>query len=640
MKKQIRYFVGDFETVTEENTSEQESTEVWASAIVELYSEKVSVLHSIEETYDFIDYLSRKSDIILYYHNLKFDGSFWLDYLMKHTDLKQAFDSDYKRIPEKDMENNTYSYVITEFGQWYCIILKLNNHIISIRDSLKLLPFSVKQIGKSFKTEHQKLDMEYKGHRYAGCDITDDELDYIKNDVLVIKEALEKTFEEGHRKLTIGSCCMQEFKRTLNKSDYQEYFPDLYDESISNEEEYYQHINNYIQYKTIGEYIRASYRGGWCYLAEGKERKVYHNGVTADVNSLYPSMMHSISGNRYPIGYPIYEWHGEIPDEILYDDTLYYFIRFRTRFKLKKGFLPFIQIKNSICYDGTECLKTSDVYDKKSGKYYSFYTAPDGKIEKAQPEFIMTMTDYILFREHYILYDTEYISGMAFVTRIGLFDDYINKYRKIKMESKGAKRQLAKLFLNNLYGKFAASTNSSHKIGFPYKDRIAFQNVKENEKQPGYIPIGSAITSYSRNFTIRTAQKNYHGKGKRGFIYADTDSIHCDLSADELTGLNVSDNEFCCWKLESFWDTAYFLRAKTYIEHITHENQIPIEAQYYNIKCAGMPEPSKKIFDKGLQDGVYSLGDFDYGLQLEGKLLPKRIKGGIVLVDTLYTLRR
>ena len=208
------------------------------------------------------------------------------------------------------------------------------------------------------------------------------------------------------------------------------------------------------------------------------------------------------------------------------------------------------------------------------------------------------------------------------------------------MESKGAKRQLAKLFLNNLYGKFAASTNSSHKIGFLYKDRIAFQNVKENDKQPGYIPIGSAITSYSRNFTIRTAQKNYHGKGKRGFIYADTDSIHCDLPEDELTGLNVSDNEFCCWKLESFWDTAYFLRAKTYIEHITHENHIPIEDQYYNIKCAGMPEPSKKIFDKGLQDGVYTVADFDYGLQLEGKLLPKRIKGGIVLVDTLYTLRR
>mgnify|MGYP002621600171 CR=1 FL=1 len=60
----------------------------------------------------------------------------------------------------------------------FCILVysvKVNNHFIELRDSLKLLPFSVKQIGKSFKTKHQKLDMEYIGYRYAGCEITDEE---------------------------------------------------------------------------------------------------------------------------------------------------------------------------------------------------------------------------------------------------------------------------------------------------------------------------------------------------------------------------------------------------------------------------------------------------------------------------------
>lgn len=62
--------------------------------------------------------------------------------------------------------------------------------------------------------------------------------------------------------------------------------------------------------------------------------------------------------------------------------------------------------------------------------------------------------------------------------------------------------------MNNLYGKLAASDDSSFKIAY-IKDNgsIGFKPIKENKKQPGYIPCGSAITSYARNFTIRAAQK-------------------------------------------------------------------------------------------------------------------------------------
>ena len=67
------------------------------------------------------------------------------------------------------MKNNTFRYTISSMGQWYMVTIKVNNHIIELRDSLKLLPFSVKQIGKSFKTKHQKSDMECIGYRYAGC---------------------------------------------------------------------------------------------------------------------------------------------------------------------------------------------------------------------------------------------------------------------------------------------------------------------------------------------------------------------------------------------------------------------------------------------------------------------------------------
>ena len=47
MKKSLRYLVGDFETTVYEG---QERTDVWASAIVEMYSEDVKIFHSIDAT--------------------------------------------------------------------------------------------------------------------------------------------------------------------------------------------------------------------------------------------------------------------------------------------------------------------------------------------------------------------------------------------------------------------------------------------------------------------------------------------------------------------------------------------------------------------------------------------------------------
>ena len=266
-------------------------------------------------------------------------------------------------------------------------------------------------------------------------------------------------------------------------------------------------------------------------------------------------------------------------------------------------------------------------------------------------------------QEHYNLEDTEIISGCWFRTEIGLFDHYINKYREQKINSKGAKRTEAKLFLNNLYGKMATNENSSYKLAeLDENGVLCFTRVPEHNKKVGYIPIGSAITSYARKFTITAAQKNYHGVNQRGFIYADTDSIHCDLNPDELVGVPVHPTDFNHWKLESSWDLAYFTRAKTYIEHIVAEDLQPIDKPYYNVKCAGMPERSKQYFVRTLENKLLTedeekneeidenvkeflrkartIDDFKVGLSVPGKLLPKQIKGGIVLKDTPFVMRR
>jgi hypothetical protein len=641
--------MSDFETTVYKG---QVNTEVWASASVELFTEDVHIFHGIEDQFNY--FVSLNDNIVVYYHNLKFDGGFWLSFLLVDLGFKQAYESigneenQVQWLKERDMPNNSFKYSISDKGMWYTIIIHTHGHFIEIRDSLKLLPFSVKKIGESFGTKHKKLDMEYTGFRYAGCTITDDEKKYIANDVLVVKEALEIMFNQGHTELTIGSCCLQEYKRIIGKDDYETFFPDVY--QIELDPTIHKEVN-------AGEWIRHSYKGGWCYLVKGKENKKYYNGTTADVNSLYPSMMSSESGNRYPVGNPCF-WYGNfIPDKALQDNT-YYFVRVKTRFYLKDGMLPFIQIKGSFLYKGTEALDSSDVYDFKTGKYYSTYIDTNGKEHDTRVELTLTMTDYELLKEHYELVDFEILDGCWFYTQIGIFDEYIEKYKKIKMENKGALRESAKLFLNNLYGKMASSKDSSFKIAYVKDDKsIGFLPVKENNKKAGYIPVGSAITSYARNFTIRAAQKNYYGVNEKGFIYADTDSIHCDLPPEQITGITVHDKDFCCWKLESCWDVGIFTRQKTYIEHITHENCIPVEKPFYNIKCAGMPQKCKNLFEISMNgyepkdsdnytdeevqflSKKRELEDFKVGLKVPGKLMPKRIRGGVLLVETNYEMR-
>lgn len=653
-KAEYTYYSCDFETTVYED---QDITEVWAAAIVEFYTEDVHIYHSLP---DMLEYCySLKKNCILYFHNLKFDGAFWLDYLLRVKKLKQAYYRDiendtYKWKRTTKMENNSFKYSISDKGRWYTIIIKHNNKIIEIRDSLKLIPFSVKEIGDAFKTKHRKLEMEYEGFRYPGCVITDTEKQYISNDVLVVKEALEFMFRDGHNKLTIGSCCLDEMKKIIGEKEFKALMPNVFESPFVNRRK------DVRQFDSLGDYILKSYHGAWCYVVEGKEQRILNNGITLDINSLYPYVMHSDSGNVYPIGYGKY-WNGNFIPSEAYQENRFYYIRVKTRFYLKPGKLPFIQIKGNMLYKGTECLKSSDIYNSETGKYSPYYTDCNGALCDTRVEMNLACVDYDLIREHYYLVDFEIIDGVIFGATKGIFDEYIDKYKQIKINSKGAIRTQAKLFSNNAYGKLASNTCSSFKIAYIKEDgSTGFETIEEYDKEPGYIPAGAAITAYARAYTIRIAQMNYHGTA-RGFAYADTDSLHCDISWDEIVGVKLHPTEYGAFKMETRWDYGFFTRQKTYIEHVIEKDQEPC-TPYYNITCAGMPDNVKRLFvltlkpkEEWTKDDIawlskqkddeilytsktHKITDFKRGLKVPGKLIPKRIKGGVVLKSIDYEM--
>ena len=111
-KRKWRYFACDFETTVFDN---QEFTEVWSSAFCELFdeSETVTIHNCIDDTFNY--FMNNTDNVILYYHNLKFDGAFWLWYIMHKTDLKPAININHLSdgfVEDSKMQNNTYSYLI------------------------------------------------------------------------------------------------------------------------------------------------------------------------------------------------------------------------------------------------------------------------------------------------------------------------------------------------------------------------------------------------------------------------------------------------------------------------------------------------------------------------------------------------
>lgn len=618
-KKNVTYWACDFETTVwtdgmiKKAGHEQDVTEVWAAADVALYdkSETVTITHSIR---DFLNrFLRMKGNNVLFFHNLSFDGSFIIDFLLREG---------YTHVTCKDTDMHTREFKtsISQMGQWYYIKIKWNHTLIEIRNSLKLMPSSLANIGKSFGTKHQKLTMEYTGDRAAYCEISEEEQEYIKNDVLVLKEALEMMFDAGHNKLTIGSCCLSEFKSGYTRQDYNITFPDLREEPLH---------YDFCGFFNMWDYVHKSYSGGWCYVNPRYAHRTITYGKVYDVNSLYPSMMHSVSGNYYPYGKGQY-CKGKPPDRL--DGTLdiYYFVRVRCRFSLKDGCFPWLHIRGDAHYKGNENLYTSDIRYK--GKYYRYYYDDNGNICDTKHEFVFTKTDWILFRETYNAYDLEVLDYVWFYARPAMFDDYIDRYAEQKKTSKGFKRQLAKLFLNNLYGKFAMSDDSSWKEPYLGDDGVVhFILHEEHEKKVGYIPVGSAITSYARNFTIRHAMANYER-----FCYADTDSIH--LQGLELAEMLIVDPvEFCCWKNECDFDFAYYERQKTYAEHVIAEDGAELDKPYLNLKASGMTRTAKEEFiNRGLP--VSALRD---GLELEdANLKGVRIRGGILLKNKTFKLQK
>lgn len=570
----MKKFTADFETCT----WLENETYVWAWAVCEIGNESNIVIDNNIKS--FIDYCYSQKNSTFYFHNLKFDGEFIIYYLLKNG---------FKHVVKKeDIKDNTFTTLISDMGQFYQITVYFTKgnkkvHKVTFIDSLKIIPFSVDTIAKTFNLPISKLKIDYNEPREIGHILTEEENEYIKNDVLIVAKALKTLFDENLTYMTEGSNALHDFKSMITKSKYNHLFPTL-------------------DYK-LDEDLRKSYKGGFTYLNPIYKEKDVENVTILDVNSLYPSVMYEKS---LPFGEPIF-FDGQYKEDKVYN---LYVQMITCSFEIKEGKIPTIQIKNSMSFMPNEYLESSN---------------------NEIVCLVLTNIDLKLFFEQYNVYDLEFVCGWKFKSVKGIFTEYIDKWitRKIEATKSGNKgqRTLAKLMLNSLYGKFATSLDVQSKIPFLTEDDVVHYKLSEEEQKDGlYLPIASFITSYAREKTIRTSQaiKTYSLEkyGQDKYIYSDTDSIHTNLPIEELKAFcDIDDVRLGAWKNEGFAKRAKFIRQKSYIEEIDGNIEIT---------CAGMPKTCYKFV---------TWDNFKTGFTCGGKLTFKHIKGGVKLVETEFTIK-
>ena len=97
-ERKQKIYAADFETTVYKG---QQYTEVWSAACVEIGTDEVKIFCSIEEQFNFFN--ADDMNVLAYYHNLKFDGEFWLSYLLRVQQYKQALDEESNFLPIKRM---------------------------------------------------------------------------------------------------------------------------------------------------------------------------------------------------------------------------------------------------------------------------------------------------------------------------------------------------------------------------------------------------------------------------------------------------------------------------------------------------------------------------------------------------------
>lgn len=680
----VRHYAADYETCLIEDGSD---VRVWAWGMADIFTEEFT--HGTRHDDFFAAILNDSFIYDIGFHNLKFDGNFILPWLYKN-DFEYMHPRLYMNAwKQGDDLTGKFTHNISDNGQFYNITITKKRKagrslpaFVYIWDTLKLFPNTLKEVGEQYNTKHFKIEEEksfYDEIRAADHVLTEDELKYLREDVLTLAEALRTQIDMyGKIYRTRASkafsffkecCVLQDGKTNVYEQRYVgskefkiphipgfedlegmrfKYLPTATKRQLI-KEKLIPEFDYYIPDLDTWQDIKEAYHGGISYVNPAiQERSIEAPITVIDVNSMYPFCM-----KNFNVPYGRFEKREGMPTE----KTGTWIACARVSFKLKDEYrLPCIQIKSKY---GREWLRESSDY-----KNY-------GHEDPYNEDIIwFTKVDFETFQDSYNFTVHNWIEYYYFPT-IGRMDGerFVDKYyaakqaateranaikRKhegdvaaIKADPEYIKAMLdrteAKVVMNSAYGKHGTkyimlSQDSKYTPGMPLEfpvDKSVFNSAPEDPAHY-YIPYAAFITAYARRMLVTT-----WNKFKGAALYCDTDSIHFLGTPDEIPEalhdqVDWSDSgALGLWSVEGEFVKGRYIRAKTYIE-VRADGKA-------EVTCAGATKDIKKLMDWE----TFRVGFNAWKIALErgldpreySKLTPKRFPSGVNLEPVNFEIK-
>ena len=303
------WYVADFETTTKSFYEKYGYVKVWLFAICDSDSNVVCIGETIEE---FMEWCYNHPKCDIYFHNLRFDGSFILSYILDNKWVCKEF--------SPFVWCNTYNTLISDDGVWYNINLNFDTeHEVAIYDSAKIIPLKVREIAKAFKLQIEKEIIDYDVY-----EVNEKTISYVSRDVQIVAQALRYFKDQGFNRMTIGSIAFNECKKGIKA--FKGLFPELSKEFL-------------VEW-------RKAYRGGRTQVNPMYAGQVLNGVHRFDINSMYPYVL---SRMPMPYGKPILINNMGNYEFEIYDVHI--------MFKLKDGHIPTL-------------LKSASMYAKDNDTYY------------------------------------------------------------------------------------------------------------------------------------------------------------------------------------------------------------------------------------------------------------------------------
>jgi len=491
------------------------------------------------------------------------------------------------------------------------------DYAITFTDTMNYYPTSLKKLGEAFGC----LKMDTPDFE-ATNDI--ELMAYCRQDVVVLTQVLKQYIEFirendlGNFKLTIASQAMATFRHRFMTSNLLVH-----------------------DYQEILDMETESYRGGRC---EAFRMGKYNNVYKLDINSMYPYVM---KVNRYPTEPVSYEPVTDITIDDLkkaFEDNIFMICKVKVTLNF-----PALGIKR-------------DKLLFPVGNIIQTLTSPELKYIIENPE---------------VGRIEEILSGVSYLSDY-LFSEYVDYFYKMKTTAEtNTKREIAKRFLNALYGKFAQRSFPSPEIETDIKTRMIINDAMdvcgtcvldniEGNKDNRFVRLGnelyrieppteglgidsmpivsSAVTAYARILLY----KLMNTAGLDNVYYCDTDSLFCNQAGYEnlLNAGEVSQDELGKMKLEEI-GSVHIRGAKNYI----FNGKVKLKGVKQNAlrfvfnTCQGMAKAETELPTKFIQHHFvtkkrrYQKGTKDGIVRVEGitRIMRASYDKGIVLPDGTVT---